>query len=144
MRKAILFSVICLLAPAIFAVTGKFTPLNVKPGLWQVIKTGTMPTTYKTCVTKKDLEENPFSGSEKCEWTIVSSTGTDMEARGTSCEMGREMGMKTVVDIKLHVQDSGNVKGTITGSMTGNGQNMSMNGDLTGKWISATCPANLD
>src|SRR3954447_6932119 len=72
---------------------------------------GTPHTTqYQKCITAKDLNSNPFVNGpgEKCTWTTVNSTASDMEARGTACEAGKEQGMETDVDIKLHVVDPQN------------------------------------
>jgi hypothetical protein len=108
---------------------------------------GTPHTTqYKKCITPKDLNSNPFVNGpgEKCNWTTVTSTSTDMEARGSGCEAGKEQGMDTDVDIKLHVVDPQNVKATVQGKATGNGQTMNIDNSLTGKWVAATCPAGTD
>ena len=105
---------------------------------------GTPHTTqYRKCVTAKDLNANPFVNGpgEKCSWTVVSSTGSDMEARGTACEAGKEQGMETDVEIKLHVVDPEDVKATVQGKATGNGSTVNIDNSLTGKWIAATCPA---
>ncbi len=103
-------------------------------------------TTYKKCVTAKDLNTNPWANEadEKCAWTIMNSTASDMEVHGSSCAAGKDQGMKTDVTVKFHVLDSENVKATMQGSATSNGQTTNINGTYTGKWISATCPANTD
>jgi hypothetical protein len=100
---------------------------------------------YKSCVTKEDLNKNAFNGSnEKCTWTVVSSTGSDMEAQGTSCAAGKDQGMKTDVKMKLHVIDSENVKATVQGTSTGDGRTVNVNAAFTGKWIGATCPTDTN
>jgi len=97
---------------------------------------------YKTCVTKDDLDKGAFTGpDEKCSWTIVNSSPTDMEVRGTACEAGKNEGMKTDVTMKIHAIDSENVKGAVQGSATGNGNTVRIDNTYTGKWLSATCPA---
>jgi hypothetical protein len=100
-------------------------------------------TTYKKCVTTKDLNTNPWSNGsdEKCTWTVKNSTSTDMEVQGSSCAAGKDQGMKTDVDVKLHVVDPENVKGSMQGTSTGNGHTVNINGTYTGKWIGATCSA---
>ncbi len=99
-------------------------------------------TTYKDCVTQKDLNTNAFSGpDQKCKWDVLTSTGSDMEVRGGSCEAGRNQGMNTDVDVKLHAIDSEDVKGWVHGTATGNGRTVNISNTFTGKWLSATCPA---
>ncbi len=152
MRKTLFVSMVCLLASAAFTQDGKFEPLNIKPGQWQVTEsysaTGLpagMPAqtiTYENCVTKKDLGTNPFSDpDEKCNWTVLTSTDSDMEVRGTSCALGRNEEMKANVHLKLHVIDLEHVKGSGEWTANGNGESMSGNATGTGKWISTTCSA---
>jgi hypothetical protein len=99
-------------------------------------------TTYKKCVTAKDLNTNPWVNGpdEKCTWTVLTSTGSEMEVRGSACEAGKDQGMKTDLNIKLHVVDSENVRASLQGTSTGNGQTVNINGTFTGKWIGASCP----
>lgn len=95
--------------------------------------------TYKTCVTAKDLNTNPFD--KDCDWTVLNSTGSDMDLRETSCAMGKNEGMKTDATFKIHVLDSEHAKASGAGTTTGNGQTVNGNGIYTGKWIGASCPA---
>jgi hypothetical protein len=154
MRKTLFVSVICLLASAAVVGEGKLQPLNIKPGQWQVTKTYSatglpagMPSaaqtiTYKNCVTQKDLATNPFNDpNDKCAWTILNSTSSDMEVKGTSCSFGRNQEMKANVHLKLHVVDSEHVNGSGDWTASGNGMSMSGNATGTGKWVSATCSA---
>jgi Protein of unknown function (DUF3617) len=137
------------ITPAMQARLNKMTP-EQRAHVEAMMKSrfgGTPRTTqYKKCVTAKDLNTNAFVNGpgEKCTWNIVNSTGTDMEARGTACEAGKEQGMDTDVDIKLHVVDPENVKATVQGKATGNGQNVNIDNTLTGKWMAASCPAGTD
>ena len=98
-------------------------------------------TTYKKCITPKDLNTNPFANGpdEKCAWTVVSSTGSDQEARGTSCALGKNYGMNSDVYVRAHASDSENVKGTMQITATGDGKTMNINGTYSGKWIGADC-----
>jgi hypothetical protein len=52
--------------------------------------------------------------------------------------------METHVDVKIHALDSENVKGSMKGTATGNGQTMSVNGSYTGKWLGSNCPADAE
>ena len=67
-----------------------------------------------------------------------------MEIRGTACEAGRNQGMETDVNIKVHALDSENVKASVQGTSIGNGHTVNISGTFTGKWISASCPAETD
>ncbi len=101
--------------------------------------------TYKKCVTKEDVEKDPFSGrNEKCNWTVLNSSSSGMELRGTVCDAGKEQGMETDVDLKIRAVDSENVEATLKGTATGNGMTMTVNGTYTGKWLGATCPAGAE
>ncbi len=98
--------------------------------------------TFKSCVTEKDLNEQPWNDGSKCKWTVITSTSTDMEARGTSCELGKDEGMSSEIHIKIHVVNPGYAKGTFDGKATGNGHTLTLNGTHEAKWIAATCPAD--
>jgi len=123
-------------------------PLNIKTGLWQVTMTSkisTLPSpttqTYQSCVKKEDLDKYPFTDpKDKCDWKVLSSTGSEMEATGTC----KPEGMGNVIfNMKLVASDSENVKGT--GQLTINGPAGNMSGTYsgTGKWIGAMCPSKL-
>ncbi|MBV9608359.1 MAG: DUF3617 family protein [Acidobacteria bacterium] len=149
MRNTLVLVVLWLFASVAFGGEGKIQPLNVKPGQWQVTETFSatgLPSgmrnqphtiTYTNCVTQKDLSTNPFNDREqKCSWTVMNSTGSDMEVKGTGCAIE---GMTADVHLKLHAVDSEHVKGS--GEWTANGNGMSISGNATGsgKWMGATC-----
>jgi Protein of unknown function (DUF3617) len=146
MRKMIVPGAVLLWA-IVFMAAG-VEPLNVKTGLWQVTMTSkisSMPapttSTYKSCVKKEDLNNYPFTDpTANCNWKVLSSTGSEMEATGT-CKPER-MGDVTF-SMKLVAADSENVKGT--GQLTANGPSGPLSGTYsgTGKWIGATCPAGV-
>ena len=149
MRKMILLNAVLASATVLLA-DSSVQPLNVKPGLWEVTMSitlngmGTPPrtNTYKSCLKKEDLNKYPFTDPDKkCTYTILSSTGSTMEARGT-CAPGSE-GAKIDFKLRLDAVDTENVKGT--GQMTMSGPGGSMNGNYaaTAKWLGATCPANI-
>lgn len=101
--------------------------------------------TYKKCIKQEDVKRDPFSGrDEKCNWTVLNSTSSEMEVRGTSCDAGKNQGMDTDVTLKIHALDSGNVKASVKGTATGNGQTMTVNGSYTGKWLGSTCSADAE
>jgi hypothetical protein len=126
-------------------------PLNIKPGLWEVTinmtfsgagaPPGAPPRrTYRSCLKKEDLNRYPFvDPDKKCNYRVLSSSGSTMEAQGTCTEND---GTKVDFKIRLDAVDGENVKGTgqlILSSAAG-----SLNGNYAGagKWISSTCPAN--
>jgi Protein of unknown function (DUF3617) len=140
------------------ALAASLQPLNVKTGLWQMTQTiqwtGLPPQldaamakarthSYQTCVKPKDLSTNPWAdgSDEKCTWTVVSSTGTDMEVRGSSCNMGSEFGMTSEIHGKIHVVDAENGTGSFDILLSGNGQKISGRAAYTGKWIGSRCAA---
>lgn len=100
------------------------------------------PTTasYKKCVTKEDLNKNPLGKpDDRCPWTVVTSTGTDMEIRTSSCPL-ENGGVKGDVNLKFHVVDSENVTASMQATAAGNGQTAKFGGTYKGKWLGATCP----
>jgi hypothetical protein len=146
MRKLVLSGTL-LLSAMILSAAGP-DPLNIKPGLWQVTmtsKVSSLPqpntSTYQSCIKKEDLAKYPFTDPDaNCNWNVLSSTGTQMEAKG----MCRPQGMGNVTfNMKLEATDSENVKGT--GQLTFDGPGGVINGTYSGtaKWKSASCPANL-
>ena len=164
MRNLALFAAVLLCAAVLLAAGSDFQPMKVKTGLWQVNEisnvsglppemermmgmTSGKPRTinFQSCVTEKDLTSNPWANGqdEKCTWTLVNSSASDMEVKGTSCDAGKEQGMKTDVDLKVHALDAENVRGTTDGTSVGNGMNVQLHNTFTGKWVSASCPAGM-
>jgi hypothetical protein len=127
---------------------GGLDPLNIKTGLWEVTMTSKVnllpaPTTstYKSCVRKEDLNQYPFTDPDaNCNWKVIHSTGSEMEASGTCKPEG--MGNVTF-NMKLEAVNTENVKGT--GQLTANGPAGTLNGIYSGmaKWIGAICPKGL-
>lgn len=163
MRKALAVVVICLAASVVFAATGELQPLKVKTGLWQMTQKVTssenvppqfapmiknaVPISYKSCVKPKDLIVNPWSNgsdNKKCRWTTVSSTGSDMEVQGTCSLNNNEGNASMQMHGKIHVLDSEHGTGSMKASVNFNGQAMNYTVDFTGKWIGASCPADMN
>lgn len=159
MRKMILLlSGLAISASLLAAVTEQL--LNVKTGLWQVDMTanyGGLPPqmqamltgmggtkTYKTCVDRKQLSTPWIQGDDKCTWTVLKSTSSELDAHGTSCQLGKDLGLSTEEDIKVHAVDPEHVRATVHGTATGNGINATLDGNFTGKWLSETCPADMN
>ena len=144
---------VCLLA------AGMEQALNVKTGLWQVdmvINYGGLPPqmqampgiggkkTYQSCVNRKQLNTPWVQGDEKCTWTVLKSTSSELDVHGTSCELGKDQGLNTEVDVKVHATDPEHVRATVHGTAAGNGMNLTLDGNYTGKWLGETCPAGID
>jgi hypothetical protein len=148
MRTTILLATIFLAATMVLA-ADNVQPLNVKTGLWQVTMTMTIQgtgaphsNTYKSCVTKENLNQYPFGDPDNnCKYTVQSSTSSHMDVSG-SC-LPKEGG-KAEFKIQLNAIDSEDVKGT--GQLTLSGPEGSMHGDYSGKgkWVAASCPAGME
>jgi hypothetical protein len=139
-----------LVSATILLADSSMQPLNVKPGLWEVTMNITIDgmgvpprtNTYRSCLRKEDLNKYPFSDPDKkCTYTVLSSTGTTMEARGT-CAPGSE-GAKIDFKMRLDALDTENVKGTGQMTMTAGGSAMNGKYTATSKWLSVTCPADV-
>jgi len=156
MSKKILALVLAASAVAV-AVAASLHPLQVNTGLWQMTATTTwagLPPQldaqlgngrtnhYTSCVRPRDLSTNPWAEGSRdgCKWTVLTSTGTDMEVRGTSCDMGRDYGMTAVVHGRIHVLDPKDGTGSFDITMSGNGQTVTGHASYTGKWVGASCP----
>jgi len=165
MRKVILV-VACLVMCASIPAAVTEQPLNIKTGLWQVDMTlkytGLPPEmqamldqmtpqqkpaaglagtkTYKPCVTPKEVNTPMVQGDDTCRWTVLKSTSSDLEVSGTSCQAGRNQGLSTQVEVKVHAIDSEHVRAIVHGTGIGNRVNATLDGNYTGKWVGATCP----
>jgi hypothetical protein len=146
MRKIVL-----LCAPGLWTAiafgAGNLHPLNVKPGLWQMTMTARMgaPMHYKSCLKPKDLTAAAWTkgmGLSGCTWKVLNSTSTDIELQTTGCEKDSN-GTTMQLHGKVHAIDSENTTGSFDISLTDNGQAISNHADLTGKWIGATCQADM-
>ena len=156
MRNRLLIVVSASAASAVLAATTTLQPLNVKTGLWRITKsvtwTGLPPQmaamktgqtqTYNSCVTAKDLNSNPWANGsgDTCTWTVLNSTSTDMEVQAAGCSFGNS-GMTGGVHGTIHIIDPQNGTGSMAITVTGNGQTMNGVATYTGKWVSASCPA---
>ena len=154
MRKGTAAGVICFAVSLAGVATEKIQPLNAKTGLWQTTQTVKLtglppqmaaainPTvTYKGCVKPEDLGTAAWAngGSRlKCSsWTVLKSTGTDMEVQGDGCELG--YGMTASGHGSFHLQESEHLTGSIDYAVTGNGQALQGHASYTSKWIGAAC-----
>jgi Protein of unknown function (DUF3617) len=100
------------------------------------MKSGTPRTrSAKTCLTRDQLEKNPFNTGKDCTDTVLSSTGSKMEIE----EVCTEEDSKSDSKIRIEATDSENVKGWMQSTVTGSGRTMSVNATFTSKWIGTAC-----
>jgi hypothetical protein len=145
MRNMILLGAISLAATVVVA-GDNIQPLNVKAGLWQVTTTMTIQgmgapktQTYKSCVTKENMNQYPFADPDNdCKYKVQSSTGTHMDVSGSCVYQG---GGKADFKIQVDVIDTEHAHGS--GQLTLAGPEGTMHGDYSGKgkWLAASCPA---
>lgn len=143
MRNLLCLGVVSVTATFLLA-ANNIQPLNVKTGLWQVTMTMAINGmgaphvhTYKSCVTKENLNRYPFADRENnCNYTVNSSTNSHMDVSG-SCRP--KEGGRANFKIQLNATDSEDVQGT--GHLTLSGPQGEMQGDYSGKgkWIAASC-----
>src|SRR6202167_6347186 len=142
MRNKLMVVALGTAAAVVVAATGQLQPLNVKTGLWHMtkaikwtdlppqmaalMKAAPQTSSYDACVTTKDLTTNPFANGsgDDCTWTVLSSTSSDMELRGTGCQFGNSAGMAAEVHGQIHVLDPENGTGSMSVTLSGNGQTM--------------------
>ncbi|MGH9709991.1 MAG: hypothetical protein ACRD37_05560 [Candidatus Acidiferrales bacterium] len=87
------------------------------------------------------MDKYPFTDPRtKCTWTVLTSTGSKMEARGT-CMPSEDT--KADFSMRLDALDSENVKGMGQVTVTAPAGSMNGNYTATAKWIGATCPAGM-
>lgn len=137
------------------------TPLNVQTGLWQMTETVTwvglppqmqsamnsgVTVNYQSCVKQADLSSNPWGqgSGHSCNWTTLTSNGTDMSIEGDNCDFGKQNGWTASVKGSIHVIDPQHGTGAMDVTVTANGQTMHGHASYTGKWAAAGCPADLN
>jgi hypothetical protein len=158
MRKSLIIISIGLAASIVLAATAQMQALSAKTGLWRMTKTikwtdlppqlaammkSAPPTTsYNSCVATTDLNSNPWAkgSGDNCTWTVINSTSTDMELQGSGCSFGNDAESTANVHGQIHLLDSENGTGSMTVTVTVNGQTMHGVASYTGKWVAASCP----
>ena len=96
----------------------------------------TRTTTYKSCLTKEKLDQDPaFMNKSKCTWTVLASTSSKADARGVCMDGGVK------VDVNLHVEalNTESVKASSQGSASGGGHTMNANSTFVAKWVGPAC-----
>lgn len=155
-KRAIIL--VCAGSAVVVAAAAGFHPLRARTGLWQLTETFTWtglppqlqaalangkPHSYQSCVKPEDLSTNPWAdGSDaECKWTVINSTGTDMEIQGTACKTGAQFGMTAEAHGKIHIVDPQHGTGFFDVTLTGNGETIRGHASYTGKWVAPSCPA---
>ncbi|MBV9341421.1 MAG: DUF3617 domain-containing protein [Acidobacteria bacterium] len=98
----------------------------------------TITNTYKSCVTKDDLENGPKWGPKQddaCTRTVVSSTGTKMELHG-KCEYEN---MKYDGTMLIEALSTESAKGSTKMTASGGNNTMNANSTFTAKWLAPEC-----
>jgi hypothetical protein len=94
--------------------------------------------TYKSCLTKEKLANDPFSDTNKgCTRTLLSSTSSKAEVR-LNCVHGD---VKTTGSVLIEALNTENVKATGHMVSAGGGGGNTFNSDtnFTSKWIGSSC-----
>jgi hypothetical protein len=95
--------------------------------------------TYKSCLTKEQLEQGPDFQKElrTCSKSIVNSTSSTAEVE-FACDM---QGMKGNGTMQFQALSPEEVKGLSQGTLSGNGHTMKSSSTFTAKWIGSVCNA---
>lgn len=91
--------------------------------------------TYKSCLTKEQLQKTPFADKQNCTETLVSSTSKEAEVH-FECTMEEAKGSGTM---KIEVQSNENVHGSGHGTLNMGGRTMDTDWSMTGKWLQSSC-----
>ncbi|MBZ5527753.1 MAG: DUF3617 domain-containing protein [Acidobacteriia bacterium] len=93
--------------------------------------------THNNCVTKEQLNKDPFSDEKKsCTRKVLKSTGSQMEIQ----EVCLGDGVRRDITIQIEALNSENVKGSSHVTSAGGGKAMNIDARFAGKWIGAACP----
>jgi hypothetical protein len=98
-------------------------------------KTNTM--TYKSCLTKEQMENPDFTDKKQCTWKTLESSST--RTKGSAVCVYRDIGAKLTGTGEIIAVDQEHVKGTIHMTGTGSGHRMDTDGKLTAKWLGSSC-----
>ena len=100
------------------------------------------PITHRSCLTKEKLEHNAMFEESKthCVRHVVTSTPRKLEVTA-ECE---HEGFKSTVSMQFEALDSENVKGVMHMTSGRNGTPMKIDSTFVGKYVGATCPADVD
>ncbi len=96
--------------------------------------------TSKSCWTEKDMQKNPLF-EDRCTWTDLTSTGTELDGKGT-CWMDNAKQMKANVKMHVTVVDSEHVKGTGQIIINSGGHTMTNDYGLAANYLGPVCGKN--
>jgi hypothetical protein len=91
--------------------------------------------TYKSCLTKDQLQKTPFADKQNCTETLISSSAKEAEV-SFECTMEEAKGSGTM---KIEVQNNESVQGSGHGTVTMGGHPMNTDWKMTGKWVQSSC-----
>ena len=96
--------------------------------------------TYKSCITREQLEQGPAFDKEKrsCTTTLVTSTSSSAEVQ-IACDL---QGMQGNGTVHVEALSREQVKGSSRMTMSGNGNTMESHATYTAKWIGPDCREN--
>ncbi len=120
--------------------TSKMTPqmrANIEAAMRAEQAKGAVPDTTRTCITPEKLEK-PFEGlNEKemmCKRTTISSSSTSQDIKIECTGKGKMSG-----EMKFTAQSRESVKGTIKMSASDAGNTMTVNSNMSAKWLGPSC-----
>ncbi len=155
-------------AASLFAASASAKPLDVKVGLWEITLTtqmsgelpfdtsklspeqqaqlramlqaqGNRTHTYKSCLTRKQLEEDPAAeppeAGEKCTTKIV--TQTSKHWSGTRVCTGN--GRRREFDIDMRALSRERAQGTVKVVLSRGGHTTRVNDTMSSRWLSSNC-----
>ncbi len=121
--------------------TSNMTPerrAQVEAMMQNMMGNAAKPHTFKTCITKEKLEKDPFQDREEeqsCKRSYLTRTTSVLSFKE---ECANPAG-KTTAEGRFEAVNPESVKGTVKITIDRNGKAMTMNNDLSGKWIGASC-----
>lgn len=89
----------------------------------------------RSCLTRKDLERDPFNDRNSCKETVFTSMGSKMEIKEMCMEEDRTIN----ANVRIEATDSENVKGCVQAKVIGGGNTMNVNRTFTSKWSGLVC-----
>jgi hypothetical protein len=104
-------------------------------------------TTHKSCLTQKQLNENPLEndakdeGGTKCKGKLIRSTSSDAEIEESCAD---EEGASSIIHVTMHAVDREHVTGKGQITTTAGGRTMKSNISYKSQWLQSSCPAGVD
>ncbi len=97
----------------------------------------TTTTTYKSCVTQKDLDDGTSFGEDQGECTknVISSTSSKAQVHMVCAFQG----IKGEGTVEVQALSSESTRGSVHMTASGNGRTMNSDSTFTAKWIGTNC-----